>query len=123
MISWKRKRGIGFLFVVVALTAAQACGGKGTRLSVFQPAQSSHFRRGDTIHFASELNSDADPGVTPPDAWRWVSDRDGEIGRGPRVDAASLSIGEHHVTVTVHHKLGVSQAGVTIFVDSAHTRN
>jgi hypothetical protein len=102
--------------VVVAL-AFLACRSKEPRLSVFYPAPSSHFVQGDTIHFASELNSELDPGPIKPNAWRWVSNIDGEIGRGPRADVTSLRIGKHVITATVEHRLGISRDSVTVFVD------
>jgi hypothetical protein len=122
MIQRNYKPPISMVVVIVALLIAPGCRSKEPQLSVFSPAQSSHFAPGDTIHFASELNSGADPGVTTPDAWRWVSDIDGEIGRGPRVNTPNLRIGEHHVTVNVRHKLGLSGAQITVFVDSIRPR-
>jgi len=84
---------------------------------VFLPEESSRFTVGDTIHFASELNSDVDPGIVDSTNWRWVSNLDGEIGRGPRIDVATLRVGKHEVTATARHKLGESSAHVTFFVD------
>ncbi len=105
---------------VVVLTISLACRDrdKGPKLTVGLPKPSSHFTRGDTVHFAADLNSDVDFGAIPPSAWRWVSDIDGELGREPRVSTPNLSAGEHQVTASVRHKLGLSRARVTIFVDS-----
>lgn len=114
------RKDTGSYFVRTAALVALAflaCRGKEPRLSVFYPAPSSHFVQGDTIHFASELNSGLDPGQIKPDAWRWVSNIDGEIGRGPRADVTSLQIGKHVITATVKHQLGISQDSVTVFVD------
>lgn len=111
-----RRRYLPRTAVFVAL-AILACRNKEPRLSVFYPAPSSHFVQGDTIHFASELNSGLDPGPIQPNAWRWVSNVDGEIGRGPRADVTSLRIGKHVITATVKHRLGISRDSVTVFVD------
>jgi hypothetical protein len=102
---------------VVVVAIMTACRNHEPRLSVFSPPPSAHFVQGDTVHFASELNSESDPGVIKSDAWRWVSNVDGEIGRGPRVDVTSLSVGKHMVTASVTHALGVSQESVTVFVE------
>jgi hypothetical protein len=83
------------------------------------PKQNSHFARGDTIRFAADLNSDVDPGVIPESEWHWVSDIDGDLGRHPRVDTPNLTVGEHLITVSVHHRLGLSRGRVTVFVDSS----
>jgi hypothetical protein len=116
----RRNRSVGnagTLSVVVILTLA-GCRGEGPELTIAFPSQSSHSARGDTIHFVSELNSNVDPGVVNPGDWHWVSDLDGEIGRGPRIDTPNLRAGEHHITASVRHRLGLSQATVTVFVDS-----
>jgi hypothetical protein len=96
---------IAVLISLVALSAILACRESGPKLTVGLPKQNSHFARGDTIHFAADLNSDVDPGVVPASEWHWVSD--------------ILSVGEHLITVSVHHKLGLSRGRVTVFVDSA----
>ncbi len=102
--------------VIVSVSIA-GCRSKEPRLSIFQPEESTHFTQGDTIHFGSELNSDVDPGAAV-DSTRWVSNLDGEIGHGWRIDATSLRVGKHEVTATVRHKLGESSAHVTFFVDA-----
>ncbi len=122
MIIWNHRAAIAVILAVGAWTAALACRDKGPKLTVGLPPQSSHFARGDTIHFAADLNSDVDPGIIPPGAWRWVSDKDGELAREPRLDTPNLSVGEHHITASVRHKLGLSEAHVTVFVDSVSTR-
>lgn len=103
--------------VLVALTMLVACRSKEPQLSVFSPKSSAHFVQGDTVHFASELNSELDPGRIAENDWRWVSNVDGEIGRGPRVDATSLTVGTHVVTASVKHVLGTSQDSVTVIVE------
>jgi len=118
MTMWNQHRAIRVLFSVVALTTALSCRDKGPKLTVGVPKQNSHFAKGDTIHFAADLNSDVDPGVIPPDAWHWVSDIDGDLGRHPHLDTPNLTVGEHQVTVSVHHKLGLSRGRVVVFVDS-----
>jgi len=110
---------IAVLISLVALSAILACRESRPKLTVGLPKQNSHFARGDTIHFAADLNSDVDPGVVPASEWHWVSDIDGDLGRQPRVDTPNLSVGEHLITVSVHHKLGLSRGRVTVFVDSA----
>jgi hypothetical protein len=118
MIVWNQRFVTGLLLAVAAATTVFACRESGPRLTVFLPKQSAHFTRGDTVHFAAELNSDVDFGVIDRDAWRWMSSVDGEIGTGPRLDTPALSVGEHQVTASVRHKLGLSSDSVTIFVDS-----
>jgi leucyl aminopeptidase (aminopeptidase T) len=117
MMTWNHRFSAHILIAAIALTTMAACRSEGPRLTVAAPAQSSHFTRGDTVHFVAELNSDLDFGVIDQSAWQWESDKDGQLGRGPRVDTPNLSVGEHHVTATVPHKLGVSSAQVTVFVD------
>jgi hypothetical protein len=107
------------LSVAAAFASTAGCRSKEPRLSVFSPAESSHFVKGDTIHFASELNSDLDPGVIDSSDWHWVSDIDGDIGHGPRVDVTSLTVGKHEVTASVRHRLGLTKASVRVFVDAA----
>ena len=121
MITRNQCFGASLLILVVTLTTALACRDSGPKLTVGLPKQNSHFARGDTIHFAADLNSDADPGVIPQSEWHWVSDIDGDLGRQPRVDTPHLSVGEHLITVSVHHKLGLSRGRVTVFVDSTAT--
>lgn len=122
MIVWNQRSVIRLLLAAAASTTVFACRDSEPKLTVFFPNQSSHFARGDTVHFAAELNSDVDFGVIDRDAWRWVSNVDGEIGKGPRLDTPDLSVGEHEVTASVRHKLGLSSASVTIFVDSITLR-
>ncbi len=122
MIMWNQRWGMAFVFAVIGSTTALACREHGPKLTIGIPKQSSHFAKGDTIHFAADLNSDVDFGHIQPDAWRWVSDRDGELVRDPRLDTPNLSVGEHHITASVQHKLGLSEAHVTVFVDSVSTR-
>jgi hypothetical protein len=110
---------VALLAGLLALAMVAACREHGTRLTIFFPKADSHFARGDTIHFAAELNSDKDPGPISRAAWHWVSDKDGELGTSPRLDTPNLSPGKHVVTVSVPHRLGTSSASVTVFVDSA----
>jgi hypothetical protein len=113
---------MGSKIVVLALLAvvsAPGCKDKGPHVTIGIPQNESHFALGDTIHFAADLNSDTDPGRISLDAWRWVSDRDGQLGTSPRLDTPNLSAGKHVVTVSVPHRLGTSSASVTVFVDSA----
>ena len=118
MTMWNHRSAIRVFFAVVALTTALSCRDRGPKLTVAFPAQSSHYAQGDTVHFSADLNSDIDFGVIPLSSWHWVSDIDGELGRDPRVNTPTLSVGEHQVTVSVRHKLGLSRARVTVFVDS-----
>jgi hypothetical protein len=118
MIVWNQRFVIGLLLAAASSATVVGCRDSGPKLTVFLPKQSSHFARGDTVHFAAELNSDVDFGVIDRGAWRWVSSVDGEIGTGPRLDTPNLSVGEHQVTASVRHKLGLSSDSVTIVVDS-----
>ena len=122
MISWNERPAIAFVFAVIASAATIACRENGPRLTIGIPKQSSHFARGDTIHFAADLNSDVDFGRIERDAWSWVSDRDGELAKHPRLDTPNLSVGEHQITASVRHQLGTSTARVTVFVDSIPAR-
>ena len=122
MIMWNQRAAIAFVFAVLVSTTAVACREHGPRLTIGLPKQSSHFAQGDTIHFAADLNSDVDFGHIEPDAWRWVSDRDGELAHHPRLDTPNLSVGEHQITASVRHQLGTSTAQVTIFVDSTRVK-
>jgi hypothetical protein len=122
MIMWNPRPAIAFVFAVLASTTAVACREHGPRLTIGIPKQSSHFAQGDTIHFAADLNSDVDFGHVERDAWRWVSDKDGELAQHPRLDTPNLSVGEHQITASVRHQLGTSTAHVTIFVDSTRVK-
>jgi len=116
------RRSIGYLFAVAVSIAALACRDSGPKLTVFYPKESSRFVRGDTVHFAAEVNSDVDFGVIGENGWLWASNVDGEIGKGPRLYTPNLSVGEHRITASVRHKLGSSSDSVTIFVDSVRTK-
>jgi len=122
MIELNRRSVIGYLFAVAASTTALACRDSEPKLTVFYPKESSHSVRGDTVHFAAELNSDVDFGVIDENAWRWSSNVDGELGTGPRLDTPNLSVGEHRITASVRHKLGLSTDSVTIVVDSVRIK-
>ena len=102
---------------VGAIAMTLACRSKDPRLSIFSPPASSHFVQGDTIHLASELNSELDPGVINDKDWRWASNLDGELGSGPRLDVTSLSVGKHQIRATAKHRLGISEDSVTVIVD------
>jgi hypothetical protein len=119
MTKWNHRSVVAFVFAVVGSTAVLACRESGPKLTVGIPKDASHFAQGDTIHFAADLNSNVDFGRV--EQWRWVSDRDGELAREPRLDTPSLSVGEHHITASALHKLGLSEAHVTVFVASVST--
>jgi hypothetical protein len=106
------------LFAAGALTTGLSCRDSGPRVTIAFPAQSSHFAQGDTVDFSADLNGDLDFGVIPSGAWRWISDIDGELGRDSIISTTSLSAAEHQVTASVRHRLGLSRARVTVFVDS-----
>ena len=110
------------LLSAIVVSIAYGCKHRGTRLTIGFPKNDSHFARGDTIHFAADLNSDVDFGVIPSSAWTWTSDRDGTLAKSPRLDTPNLSPGKHVITVTVPHRLGTSSANVTVFVDSAASK-
>ncbi len=122
MTTWKQHSGISVLFAVVALATGVGCRDKGPSVTIVLPAESSHFARGDTVDFAADLNGTTDLGVIPSNAWRWVSDIDGELGRDSIISAPSLSVAEHQVTASVRHRLGLSRARVVVFVDSIAAR-
>ena len=86
MIMRNQRSGARLIIIVVALTTILSCRDKGPKLTVGLPKENSHFVKGDTIHFTADLNSNEDPGVIPSDAWHWVSDIDGDLGRRPRRD-------------------------------------
>jgi len=106
------------LFAAGVLTTGLSCRDSGPRVVIAFPAQSSHFAQGDTIDFSADLYSDISFGVVPSSAWRWISDIDGELGRDSSISTAALSVAEHQVTASVRHRLGLSRARVTVFVDS-----
>jgi hypothetical protein len=122
MTMWNRRAAFAVVFAVIGSTAALACRESGPKLTVGIPKEGSHFAQGDTIHFSADLNSDVDFGIIDQGAWSWASDKDGELAKGPRLDTPNLTVGEHHVTASVRHKLGLSEAHVTVFVDSASTK-
>lgn len=113
-----RRFPIRALLAAGVLATGLACRNTGPTVTILFPAQSSHFAAGDTVDFSADLNSDIDFGVIPTSAWRWISDIDGELGRGPTLSTPSLSVAEHQVTASVRHRLGLSRARVTLFVDS-----
>ena len=117
MIMRNQRSGARLIIVVVALATILSCRDKGPKLTVGLPKENSHFVWGDTIHFAADLNSDEDPGVIPSDAWHWVSDIDGELGRDSIISTPNLSVAEHQVTASVRHRFGLSRARVVVFVD------
>jgi hypothetical protein len=109
---------IRVLFSVVALATALSCRDRGPTVTIAFPAQSSHFAQGDTVDFAADVNGGIPLGVIPSSAWRWISDIDGELGRDSVISTPTLSVAEHQVTASVRHRLGLSRARVTVFVDS-----
>lgn len=123
MTMWNHRSALAVVFPVIGSTAALACRERGPKLTVGIPKEGSHFTRGDTIRFAAYLNSDVDFGIIDQDAWSWASDKDGELAKGPPLDTPNLSVGEHHITASVRHKLGLSEAHVTVFVDSVSTKS
>jgi hypothetical protein len=76
------------------------------------------------MHLASPLDGDALPAgeavvfrgyavdvediVLEDSAYRWTSDRDGELGQGPTLWGIPLSAGEHQITLTVTDRSGKS---------------
>jgi hypothetical protein len=120
MIMWNHRSAFAVGFAVIGSTASLACRESGPKLTVSIPKDASHFAKGDTIHFAADLNSNVDFGTVQQ--WRWVSDRDGQLSREPRLETPNLSVGEHHITASARHKLGLSEAHVTVFVDSVSTK-
>ena len=76
------------------------------------------------IHLASPLDGDALPAgeavvfrgyavdvedvVLEDSAYRWTSDRDGELGQGPTLWGIPLSAGEHQISLTVTDRSGKS---------------
>jgi hypothetical protein len=106
------------LFAAGALTTGLSCRDSGPTVTIAFPAQSSHFAQGDTVDFAADLNGHIALGAIPSSAWRWISDIDGELGRDSIISTPTLSVAEHQVTASVRHRLGLSRARVTVFVDS-----
>jgi hypothetical protein len=105
------------LFAAGAITGL-SCRDSGPTVTIAYTAQSSHFARGDTVDFSADLNSEMNLGVIPSTAWRWISDIDGELGRDSIISTPTLSVAEHQITASVRHRLGLSRARVTVFVDS-----
>jgi len=58
--------------------------------------------------------SDLEDGLLPEGALRWVSDRDGELGRGRRVEVTTLSVGTHEVLLLGTDSAGQVAAGLVV---------
>lgn len=105
------------ILLFFALTTGAISCRPSTYATIFAPVPGARFSTADTIHFRSELNSDhLLAGPLGPAAWSWTSDRDGLIGQGSRIDA-SLSIGEHLITLSVDYGRGIATDEITVFVD------
>jgi chitinase len=65
---------------------------------VLAPMDGSTFSPGQTVQLIGQgyCYEEARP---EREALYWTSSIDGELGRGPRVEVASLSPGEHHITL------------------------
>ena len=104
------------LFSITFLIMAASCR-PSTYATIFWPVKGARFSTADTVQFRSELNSDfALGGPLAPAAWSWSSDQDGLLGMGSHIDV-TLSIGVHHVTLSVDYGRGVATDEITVFVD------
>ena len=65
---------------------------------------------GRTIAFDAMVFDEQDTMVTDPNNLKWVSDRDGEIGKGTRFSTSRLSAGTHVVTLTATNSKGLSNS-------------
>jgi len=92
-------------------------------VAIVAPDQGATHQSGDRVGFVGTAY-DLEDGVLAEGALRWSSDRDGDIGRGSRLDVASLSIGTHEVTLRATDSAGhVAEEVVVVTVEARPTIN
>lgn len=92
-------------------------------VSILAPDGGALHQAGDRVALVGTAY-DLEDGVLADNALRWVSDRDGEIGRGSRLDVSSLSIGTHEVKLQATDSVGrVSEEVVVVTIEPRPTIN
>ncbi len=85
----------------------QPVASKPPRVSILTPGDGSHAGRGTAVLVRADVD-DLQDRELPPEAFRWTSDRDGDLGAGPLLTVKTLSAGEHTLTVTVTNRSSLS---------------
>jgi len=74
---------------------------------ILVPSADTVVKVGDSVRFEGAA-SDHVEGAIPGDSLTWVSSRDGALGKGASIAAASLSLGEHVITLSASDSRGTT---------------
>lgn len=87
------------------------------RVRIDSPADSAEFTRGQQIRFAGFATDLVHGDSIPGGNFRWISDHDGEIGRGVVLLSSALSVNRHRITLWAATRQGVKgRASIRISV-------
>ena len=90
---------------------------KAPDVEILEPNGDEEAFGGRTITFDAMIFDEQDTMVSDPGKVKWVSDKDGEIGKGPRFSTSTMSAGTHVVTLTATNSKGLSSSSsVTVSV-------
>ncbi|MEJ2637308.1 MAG: hypothetical protein P8184_18730 [Calditrichia bacterium] len=84
---------------------------------IYSPQDSSVFQQGAQIYFSGYAYDEATLMDIPPENWIWISDKDGEIGRGTDFYLSTLSANQHLITLTAIAQSGAkgtAQVSITV---------
>jgi|OpeIllAssembly_1097287.scaffolds.fasta_scaffold1041144_1 hypothetical protein len=101
--------------MVAALCLIFLIGGCKPVVTITSPQDGDQFAVGEEITFSG--NATVFPaGAIPGDSLIWVSDKDGEIGRGETFTKSDLSEGVHKILLTAIYKVRIGVATIQITV-------
>ncbi|MEX2030728.1 MAG: Ig-like domain-containing protein [Anaerolineales bacterium] len=113
----------GFNVAESATTSAITIGNKAPLIHISSPIEGDAFPAGEMAVFRGYA-VDIEDGVVEDSAFRWSSDRDGDLGPGPTLWGLALTPGTHQITLTVADRAGNSvseSVQITIGTEAAST--
>lgn len=105
------------LLASVAVAGVSSCE-RGPHVEIIFPPDGARFTEGDPVFLQGEgggISYPTDPPI-PRQARVWNSDRDGLLGRAPRLEITTLSIGQHVITLGVEAGRGFFEDDITIHI-------